>query len=457
MPTRQLSKRSYCLLLIALCFFWTSGSYLSWLYRVMEFLAGPKTDFLCEVTAYLLQALGIAVFAFAVTRWSSATGNIGFVAVSALDLVCGALAIWTNALWSIALFGLLMNVLHGMVAGFYLHTLAYSERERSATVFGIGYGLAVIAAWVLSLIGRGNFLHTPYVLLFYTAAAVASVWLKLAHRETEEETAPEPVLPPVSLPSDFLLLSAAVLSMSLVKNMGFSFPAADIQSGISLELTRILYAVGLVAAGIFLDRKRQYGFLACALTLMLPFIMLALSKEPIPDAALWCLDYFFYGIFSVFRIVLFTDMSVKKGLPWLTGFGLLLGRIGDAVGTGLCLALRSSSVILVLLTGALFIVTAALLFAMYQRSPTVVGVPVRAAPEVPEKEIDPFEQFVEQYGLSKRERDVLELLLRKCSNPEISATLNVSENTVKYHVRNVLQKVDCKNRKELIEKFNASR
>lgn len=454
MPTRQPSKRSYCLLLIALCFFWTSGSYLSWLYRVMEFLDGPRTDLLCEVTAYLFQALGIGAFAFAAARRSAVTGNLGFVAVSALDLVCGALAMWTNALWSIALFGLVMNVLHGMVAGFYLHTLAHSEQERSATVFGIGYGLAVIAAWALSLIGRGNFLHTPYVLLFYTAAAVASVWLKLAHREAEETSAPVAVSPSASLPSDLLLLSAAVLSMSLVKNMGFSFPAADIQSGISLELTRIFYAVGLVAAGIFLDRKRQYGFLACALTLMLPFIMLALSKEPIPDAALWCLDYFFYGIFSVFRIVLFTDMSVKRALPWLSGFGLLLGRIGDAVGTGLCLALRNSSVLLVLLTGTLFIVTAALLFALYQRSPAIAGIPLRAAQERSEKEIDPFEQFVERYGLSRREKDVLQLLLDKYSNPEISAALNVSENTVKYHVRNVLQKVDCKNRKELLENYH---
>lgn len=454
MPTRQLSKRSYCLLLIALCFFWTSGSYLSWLYRVMEFLAGPRTEFLCEVTAYLLQALGIGAFAYAAARRGGATENGGFVAVSALDLVCGALAIWTNALWSIALFGLLMNVLHGAIAAFYLNTLAHAERERSATVFGLGYGLAVIAAWALSLPGRGNFLHTPYVLLVYTAAAVAAVWLKLAHNAAEEpatETAP----PPTSLSAELLLLFAAVLTMSLVKNMGFSFPAADIRSGTSLELTRIFYAVGLVAAGILLDRKRQYGFLACALTLVLPFLMLALSKEPVPDAVLWCLDYFFYGIFSVFRIVLFTDLCVQRGWPWLSGFGLLLGRIGDAVGTGLCLALGGSPVILVLLTGALFIVTAALLFALFLRSPAVAGAPAAPAIEESGDKADPVDHFAEQYGLSKREKDVLTLLLRKCSNPEIAEALNVSENTVKYHVRNVLQKAECKNRKELLEKYQS--
>lgn len=452
MSTRPLSKRSYCLMLIALCFFWTSGSYLSWLYRVMEFLDGPQTDFLCEVTAYLLQALGIGAFALAAARRSRVTGNGGFVAASALDLMCGALAIWTDKLWSIALFGLMMNVLHGVIAAYYLYALAHSERERSATVFGLGYGLAVIAAWALSLPGRGNFLHTPYVLLVYTAAAVAAVWLNLAHNGSEEATTPEAV-PPASLSEDLILLFAAVFSMSLVKNMGFSFPAADIQSGTSLELTRIFYAVGLVAAGILLDRKRQYGYLACAFTLVLPFMMLALSKETVPDAALWCLDYFFYGIFSVFRIILFTDMCVRKGWPWLSGFGLLLGRIGDAAGTGLCLALGGSPVILMLLTGALFIVTAALLFALFLRSPAAAGVPVSSAPEKSEDKVDSMDRFVEQYGLSKREKDVLVLLLRKCSNPEIAEALNVSENTVKYHVRNVLQKAGCRNRKELLEKY----
>ena len=452
MSTRPLSKRTYCLLLIALCFFWISASFLSWLYRVMEYLDATRTDLLCEVLAYLLQAAGIGLYALAVARCPVLAGKSGFVAASALDLAFAALAIWANAYWCVALFGLLMNLLHGFVAGFYLCALARLERDRAATVFGCGYGLAVIAAWALSLIGLGNFLYTPYVLLVYTAAAVASAWLVLSPWETEsaEESAPAAVSSP---PGVLLLLSAAVLAISLVKNMGFSFPAADIQSGTSLELTRILYAVGLALAGVFLDRKRQYGFLACALTLILPFVMLVLARETVPSSALWGLDYFFYGIFSAFRVVLFTDLSVQTGKPWLSGFGLLFGRIGDAVGTCLCVALGGNPVILVLLTGALFLVTVALLFALYQHTPAAATSPLPGATEVPEAPADPFELFTERYEVSKREKDVLRLLLQKRSNPEISESLNVSENTVKFHVRNILQKTGCKNRVELLELY----
>ena len=44
---------------------------------------------------------------------------------------------------------------------------------------------------------------------------------------------------------------------------------------------------------------------------------------------------------------------------------------------------------------------------------------------------------------------ILRLLLDNKSNKEISAAICVSENTVKFHVRNLLQKTDCKNRVEL--------
>ena len=454
MSTARLSKTAYCTLLIALCFFWTSSAFLSWLYRVMEFLDAVRTDLLCEVLAYLLQAAGIGLFALAVVRRPGLAGCGGFAAASSLDLVCAALSIWSGRFWSVAVFGLAMNVLHGFLAGFYLRVLASLVRGLSATVFGCGYGLAVIAAWALSLAGSGNFLHTPYVLLVYTAAAVGTVWLALSRREdapaAEAEAAPEALTR-----GALLLFSAAVLSMSLVKNMGFSFPAADIQTGTSLELTRIFYAAGLALAGRLLDRKRQLGYFACAVALILPFVLLVLSRETVSSAALWSADYFFYGFFSAFRVILFADLAIRSGRYWLSGFGLLFGRVGDALGTALCIALQGDPVILVLLTGALFIVTAALLFALYQRS--AVSSPAAAALSglSPEPEADPLERFAAQAGLSRRERDVLRLLLARRSNPEIAEALNVSENTVKFHVRNVLQKTGCKNRKELLEKLGA--
>ncbi|CCF84437.1 Two component transcriptional regulator, LuxR family [Nitrolancea hollandica Lb] len=53
--------------------------------------------------------------------------------------------------------------------------------------------------------------------------------------------------------------------------------------------------------------------------------------------------------------------------------------------------------------------------------------------------------------LTAREREVLELLVRGVtSNHELAERLRISENTVRYHVRNVLQKLHLQNRTQAV-------
>ena len=56
------------------------------------------------------------------------------------------------------------------------------------------------------------------------------------------------------------------------------------------------------------------------------------------------------------------------------------------------------------------------------------------------REEDPGEQ------LSPREREVLELLTKGSTNKEIAAALGISDNTVKNHLRNILDKLHLQNR-----------
>lgn len=55
--------------------------------------------------------------------------------------------------------------------------------------------------------------------------------------------------------------------------------------------------------------------------------------------------------------------------------------------------------------------------------------------------------------LTPTERRVLDLLLAGRTDAEIAAELVITRHTVKYHVRNVLRKVGCRNRRELRERF----
>lgn len=52
-------------------------------------------------------------------------------------------------------------------------------------------------------------------------------------------------------------------------------------------------------------------------------------------------------------------------------------------------------------------------------------------------------------GLSVREQEVLELVARGDTNKEVAATLYISENTVNFHMKNILSKLHLKNRTQV--------
>ncbi len=68
------------------------------------------------------------------------------------------------------------------------------------------------------------------------------------------------------------------------------------------------------------------------------------------------------------------------------------------------------------------------------------GVADYLATRLPNASSNPFKQ------LTERELDVLQEVARGLSNKEIAATLHISEETVKVHIRNLLRKLDVRSR-----------
>jgi len=64
-----------------------------------------------------------------------------------------------------------------------------------------------------------------------------------------------------------------------------------------------------------------------------------------------------------------------------------------------------------------------------------------------------LEPIYEKYNVSKREQEILELLLSGNSNKEIKDRLFISYHTVKNHIYSLYQKLDVKNRYELVHMF----
>ncbi len=84
------------------------------------------------------------------------------------------------------------------------------------------------------------------------------------------------------------------------------------------------------------------------------------------------------------------------------------------------------------------------------------GEPVMS-PGLAKKLLEEFARLKEQKhgseldaGLTKREQDVLEQLARGATNKEIAAALYISENTVNYHMKNILSKLHLRNRAQVV-------
>ena len=60
------------------------------------------------------------------------------------------------------------------------------------------------------------------------------------------------------------------------------------------------------------------------------------------------------------------------------------------------------------------------------------------------------EEAVEQFGLTKKESDILDLLVKGYSNKEICDKMVISSNTVKKHILNIYRKLNIKNRVQLL-------
>ena len=233
-----------------------------------------------------------------------------------------------------------------------------------------------------------------------------------------------------------------------MNSSGFAFPAADLGKAVNLELSRLVYAAGLIIAGFVTDRNRKYGAICALMALVIPFIILALQGETLPAIVFWVLSYFTFGFYSVYRVILFSDYARRRDMLFLSGFGLMLGRVGDALGEMICIALAGRLPVQIAVTAILFAAATVVFFKAYN---------VLYVPETERvlSEREKFHYFAMEHDLSAREQDMLRLLLEQKTNSEIAGALFISENTVKFHIKNLLQKTGCKNRKELVAAYMA--
>lgn len=436
--------------IIALCFLWTATGYLSWMYHLLDFVEASSVDILTEVIGYIFQAIGLFIFSLVLKHKKDLFAKKSFFIICiGIDFIFIILSTLINHLIWILLFGYLMNFFHGIIAGFYLtlHATQIEPKYRSI-VFGGAYGVSSIATWMLSLIEQANFIRSDYALIVYGILICITIGMILTEKDIRSSETIPFTRENISI-CTIALAGLTVLLLSLTRGIGFYFPMADLSTGISLEFSRAFYAIGLILAGIIGNRSRKCGAISCLIALVFPFAMIALSNEVSASTILWILGYLFFGFLTVFRVTVFSDLAcMKEKFLYVAGFGLMFGRIGDAVGNFIGIMLNDQIILLVLISSICFVVTFITFFVLYNRL-------YMSVPQTPSLE-DRLTVFIQKYEISSREADVLKLIAAGASNGEISAQLFISENTVKFHVHNILKKAGCANRAELLTILNHS-
>lgn len=448
---RAYGKYLYIAALIGLGFLWTGTAYIAQAYRLLELgVSGETVNLLTCGAYYVCQAAGVGAVALLFHKSAALAGGRALpLCVTLFALICSAAAEYSSALWLVIAAGTLLNISIGVLSGCYLTRLATDiPQQRRGLVFGGAYAFGCLGTWLISLPMGGSFLwHSGS---FFAIAALALLSVLLLKRLEPPAKSADGERERTGFGKKLILLAAAVLFLLSMENtLGFSFPLGGAKDSVYIEFTRVFYGVGLIVAGFVSDKNRRWGAICCLAALAFPFAALAMGGSiGGGETAMWILAYLFLGFWSVYRILVFSDISGKTGLPVFAVFGLLVGRLGEAAGT-LGAALFTGTP-LVALSGAVFVLVIALFFLLYEKL-YVSAVPAELL------EQQRLAEYVRRFGLSAREQDILSLIVKGMSNAEIANALHITESTVKFHAGNIFKKTGQSNRLELIADYKLGR
>ncbi|SFI33540.1 regulatory protein, luxR family [Tindallia magadiensis] len=169
-----------------------------------------------------------------------------------------------------------------------------------------------------------------------------------------------------------------------------------------------------------------------------------------------------FGVFDLFWWSLIGDfLDSSRDAAKIMGIGLsmnvlgiLLGGIAGSVITANTNQLDES--ILVAL-GVIFIVMVLMPILNNQLNRFFANhdFVMKLAGEIQSEEfVDPLQPFKKAYQLTDREGEIIDLLVQGYTYKGISEKLVVSENTIKFHSRNIYQKLQINNKMELIKLIN---
>lgn len=254
----------------------------------------------------------------------------------------------------------------------------------------------------------------------------------------------------------FLLL---YLSVSLKESVAYPSAITGVSTSGFIRFIEIplwliaAFVTDLVGRRILLGASLMCAFIGAAGTL-------ATESANVTALATLC-TYFCQIGFPTACIALLADVSFYMRRPALLGFfafaPLILGQLLEGIAALLLQQPSNETLFLIdVLILAVFSGVAIWLFTLVSSNLAFF----RATVDVIEVEgrtrgLATPEQIALDYDLTRREQEILVLIIADKTVRQMSADLCVSESTVKFHITNILKKTASTNRAAMLEKFGS--
>ena len=455
--------------LVAVCFLYTGSVYMSQFYRLIPFFDASTVDLITSCINYALQAIGILIFITGLRIKPLFFGNPMFFIGAITFGIPLMIMMQLSASPAVIVFvGAVFQLCIGIYSGCYLCLFAKEVSPKNAGLFyGIAYAFGSIGTYLFSLCSGGEFLVSKGIVCLYIFLALLTIFLLWFNRERLE-------YPKVQTPTSkaafckeyqpilhlILIVSVMMIISTLGSGLYYSLPQAE---NIDWNLIRTFYAIGLIAAGIVMDYRRWLGEVLTAASLIYPLIAFSLIGEGLNNTIALSFSYLFRGFLTVYYVISFTDLaSSDNSRLYLAPLGLAVSRIIEALLTLILMLIPVPNIVQILLMAFFSVVLILLMVYKFKKlSPfsanalheNLEGMSVTSAPAIGTGPSDLLRQkalFAEQYHLTRREAEILDMLAEGLTDDEIAAKVYISRNTVRFHVSNILKKTETASRMEAV-------
>lgn len=430
---------------VALCFFYTGSVYMAQYYRLMTFYDDVTIDIITSVFNYILQDLGIAIYIYGFKkRYLLFSNNHFFVYSLIIGSIFMSVILMTRNPIILQIFGYLFNLSIGINSAFYL-TL-FTEKcpeEKMGLFFGLSYALGSIGTYLLSLIDNGEYITSSKSIVLYFLIIALIIYFVLNSENIKDKSRKNTK---TQMPSSIKNLVLIIILMTTISCIGsglyYSLPQAQ---GINWYLIRAFYSIGLIIAGLIMDKNSFMGEICVVASLTYPLIATSLFNQGMTDTITLSLSYIFRGFITIYYVLSFSKLYKKENDYLLfSSLGLLVSRLSEAIITIVLMKLNISNIVQLIFSAICFI---PLLFVFVKtQNEKYVGTSF--------SETKRMALFCEKYELTNREKEILELLVQGLSDLEISSKLFISNNTVRFHISNLLKKTNSKSRIDVVNALN---